>query len=64
MFERQKLEKEEGKSYNDAGVSDKMKELNKRFGMLHGVSYLLSMGAVVALAFHGLWLGNVGLRGY
>jgi len=45
-------------------ASDNMKALNKRFGMLHGVSYLLSMTAVVALTFHGLWLGNVGLRGY
>ncbi|KIJ38413.1 hypothetical protein M422DRAFT_176601, partial [Sphaerobolus stellatus SS14] len=64
MFERQRLEKAEGKNSNDSGVSDEMKALNKRFGMLHGVSYLLSMGAVVGLIFHGLWLGNVGLRGY
>lgn len=41
-----------------------MKALNKRFGMLHGASYLLSMAAMGALTFHGLWIGNVGLRGY
>lgn len=39
-----------------------MKALNKRFGMLHGISSMLSLGAVIALGFHGLWLGNVGLK--
>jgi len=64
MFQRQRLEKSEGKNYNDQGVSAEMKALNKRFGALHGASTLLSLGAVFALGFHGLWLGNVGLRGY
>ncbi|KAF8528076.1 hypothetical protein BU17DRAFT_38494 [Hysterangium stoloniferum] len=64
MFERQRLEKAEGKNYNDEGVSNEMKALNRRFGSLHGVSYLLTLGSVFALAFHGLWLGNVGLRTY
>ncbi|KAF8514502.1 hypothetical protein JB92DRAFT_2719357 [Gautieria morchelliformis] len=64
MFERHRLEKVEKKNYNDQGVSDEMKALNRRFGTLHGISYLLSMGAVVALGFHGLWIGNVGLQGY
>ncbi|KAF8591964.1 hypothetical protein K439DRAFT_1650495 [Ramaria rubella] len=63
MFERHRLEKSEGKSYNEEGVSAEMKALNKRFGALHGVSSLLNMGAVIALGFHGLWLGNVGLKG-
>jgi hypothetical protein len=54
MFQRHKLEKEEGKTYNEPGVSDKMKALNKTFGMLHGVSSLLNLGAVFALLFHGL----------
>ncbi|GJJ09599.1 hypothetical protein Clacol_003822 [Clathrus columnatus] len=64
MFERHKLEKSEGKNYNDVGVSDEMKALNKRFGMLHGISYLLSLTAVIALTFHGLWLGNIGVKPY
>ncbi|KZP32255.1 hypothetical protein FIBSPDRAFT_916476 [Athelia psychrophila] len=64
MFERQKLEKEEGKVYNEPGVSSEMKALNKKFGGLHGISSLANMGAVLALGFHGLWLANVGLRGY
>jgi len=64
MFQRHKLEKEEGKQYNEAGISDEMKALNKKFGGLHGISSLANMTAVLALGFHGLWLGNVGLRGY
>lgn len=64
MFQRQKLEKEEGKLYNEAGVSADMKALNRRFGMLHGVSSLANLGAVIALGFHGLWVGNMGVKGY
>jgi len=62
MFERMRLEKDEGKSYNESGVSDRMKALNRRFGMLHGVSSLANLGAVVALGFHGLWIGNAGIK--
>ncbi|KAJ7225881.1 hypothetical protein GGX14DRAFT_422725 [Mycena pura] len=62
MFERMKLEKEEGKAYNEPGVSDKLKALNGKFGMLHGVSSLLNLGAVIALGFHGLWVGSHGLE--
>jgi hypothetical protein len=43
-----------------------MKALNRKFGMLHGISSLCNLGAVIALIFHGLWLGhiNTGLKGY
>ncbi|KAJ7081977.1 hypothetical protein C8R43DRAFT_1092802 [Mycena crocata] len=61
MFLRMKLEKEEGKAYNESGVSEQMKALNRRFGTLHGVSSLMNLGAVVSLIFHGLWIGNAGL---
>jgi hypothetical protein len=54
MFQRHKLERSEGKSYQDAGVSDQMKALNKSFGVLHGVSSLLNLCSVLALGFHGL----------
>ncbi|KAH9487073.1 Transmembrane protein 205 [Psilocybe cubensis] len=64
MFQRQRLEKEEGKVYNDPGVSDEMKALNRRFGSLHGISSLANLGAVLALGFHGLWIGNAGVKGY
>ncbi|KAH7914472.1 hypothetical protein BJ138DRAFT_1143814 [Hygrophoropsis aurantiaca] len=61
MFKRHKLEKEEGKSYHEPNVSAEMKALNSRFGMLHGISSVANLGAVIALGFHGLWLGNNGL---
>ncbi|KJA26113.1 hypothetical protein HYPSUDRAFT_36976 [Hypholoma sublateritium FD-334 SS-4] len=64
MFQRQKLEKEEGKVYNEPGVSVEMKALNSKFGMLHGVSSLFNLGAVIALGFHGLFIGNDGVKGY
>ncbi|EIN13652.1 hypothetical protein PUNSTDRAFT_117368 [Punctularia strigosozonata HHB-11173 SS5] len=66
MFQRHKLEKDEGKNYNDPAASDAMKALNRKFGMLHGVSSLCNLGANLALIFHGLWLGhvNTALKGY
>ncbi|RPD81691.1 hypothetical protein L226DRAFT_527955 [Lentinus tigrinus ALCF2SS1-7] len=60
MFKRHKLEKEEGKAYNEPGVSDDMKALNKLFAQLHGISSLANLTAFLALVFHGLWIGNVG----
>jgi len=60
MFQRHKLEKEEGKAYNEPGVSDAMKALNSKFGSLHGISSLANLFAVFALVFHGLWIGNYG----
>lgn len=41
-----------------------MKALNKKFGSLHGISSLANMTSVIALGFHGLWIGNYGLQGY
>ncbi|KIK49634.1 hypothetical protein CY34DRAFT_69470, partial [Suillus luteus UH-Slu-Lm8-n1] len=61
MFQRHKLEKEEGKNYNEPGISAQMKALNAKFGMLHGISSLANLGAVVALTLHGLWIGSYGL---
>ncbi|VDB87351.1 unnamed protein product [Peniophora sp. CBMAI 1063] len=61
MFKRHKLEKEEGKAYNDPGVSDEMKALNRYFMQLHGYSSLANLGALIALAIHGLWYGSHGL---
>ncbi|TFY83325.1 hypothetical protein EWM64_g699 [Hericium alpestre] len=61
MFARHKLEKEEGKAYNEEGVSEKMKALNKKFARLHGYSSLANLTSVIALTFHGLWVGNYGL---
>jgi len=64
MFQRYQQEKDERKTDNDAGVSQEMKKLNAKFGVLHGISSLANLGAVAALAFHGLWIGNVGHQGY
>jgi len=64
MFQRHKLEKEEGKNPKEKGISTQMKSLNRRFGMLHGISSLFNMAAFVALAFHGLWIGNTSVKGY
>ncbi|KAF5356054.1 hypothetical protein D9756_004186 [Leucocoprinus leucothites] len=64
MFQRHKLEKEESKQYNDPAASAEMKALNRRFGALHGISSLANLAAVIALGFHGLWIGSVGVKGY
>ncbi|KAF4623460.1 hypothetical protein D9613_001682 [Agrocybe pediades] len=64
MFQRQRLEKEEGKTYSDPGVSVEMKALNRRFGALHGISSLANLAAIIALIFHGLWIGDAGVKGY
>ncbi|KAF6766083.1 hypothetical protein DFP72DRAFT_6660 [Ephemerocybe angulata] len=64
MFQRHKQEKEEGKVYNEPGVSAEMKALNRRFGSLHGISSLFNLFSVIALGIHGLWIGNAGVKGY
>ena len=49
MNERHKVEREEGKQYNDADISDQLKALNKRFGIAHGCSALINMAVVLSL---------------
>ncbi|KAF8815271.1 hypothetical protein BYT27DRAFT_7304394 [Phlegmacium glaucopus] len=63
MFQRQYLEKKEGKMYSDSGVSADMRSLNRHFGTLHGINSLANLGAVIALGFHGIWIGNIGVKG-
>lgn len=41
-----------------------MKVLNRKFMALHGISSLANLTAVLALGFHGLWIGNAGVKGY
>ncbi|KAK7694322.1 hypothetical protein QCA50_001504 [Cerrena zonata] len=60
MFQRHKLEKAEGKSYNEKGVSAEMKAINKKFAQLHGISSLANLFSFFAVAFHGLWIANKG----
>jgi hypothetical protein len=40
-------------------ASAQMKALNARFSTLHGISSLMNLFAIIALAFHGFQLGNV-----
>ncbi|KAL7410029.1 hypothetical protein BDY24DRAFT_444383 [Mrakia frigida] len=61
MQRRAKLEREEGKAYNDQGVSGRMKELNKSFSILHGISSLLNLGAFLIITGHGLWIAKFGV---
>ncbi len=49
MNERHKVEREEGKQYNEAGISDRLKALNKRFGIAHGCSSLINIVIVLSL---------------
>ncbi|TFK76791.1 hypothetical protein BDN72DRAFT_783256 [Pluteus cervinus] len=64
MFQRHRLERDEGKAYNEPGARlHQMKALNRRFGMLHGISSLFNLGSVIALGLHGLWIGNAGVKG-
>lgn len=49
MNERHKIEREEGKQYNDADISDRLKALNKKFGMAHGCSSLVNLAVVLSL---------------
>ena len=49
MIERLKLEREEGKKYNEAGISDQFKSLNKQFAIAHGCSVLINL--VMTLLF-------------
>jgi len=64
MFQRHKQEKEEGKDHHDKTASPQMKSLNRRFGALHGVSSLANLFAIIALVFHGLWIGTNGWKKY
>ncbi|KAI9511795.1 hypothetical protein F5148DRAFT_974649 [Russula earlei] len=61
LIVRLKLEKQEGKDAHDADVSAEMKAMNAKFARLHGYSSLANLVSFLALAFHGLWIGNYGI---
>lgn len=59
MRERKHQETRDGKrSYDPPPHSDEMRALNKRFGMLHGISSLLNMTGCVATVFYGFYLAD------
>ncbi|KDN43218.1 hypothetical protein K437DRAFT_225767, partial [Tilletiaria anomala UBC 951] len=62
MYRRHRLERTEGKSYDNVTASDEMKDLNKQFSILHGISNLLNFVAFGGVVFHGLWLAHYGLH--
>lgn len=41
-------------------VSPEMKDLNKRFGVLHGVSSLVNLVFLAAAAGHAAWIAEYG----
>ncbi|CEQ39251.1 SPOSA6832_00784 [Sporobolomyces salmonicolor] len=60
MKKRHRRERIEGKAYSDADVSPEMKSLNKRFGILHGVSSLLNLGFIGSCIAHAAYVGAYG----
>ncbi|KAG9257280.1 uncharacterized protein F5Z01DRAFT_648317 [Emericellopsis atlantica] len=59
MKERRGQAKRDGKEWDAAGPhSDEMQALNKRFGMLHGISSLLNLGTLIAAVAYGFTLGG------
>lgn len=53
------LAKRDGKDWYSQGPhSDEMKALNKKFGMLHGISSLINITAFFAAVAYGFTLGG------
>lgn len=50
--------KRDGKEwFADGPHSDEMQALNKRFGMLHGMSSLLNLASIIAVVAYGFTIG-------
>lgn len=59
MQDRKKQETRDGKkSYDKGPHSKEMEALNRKFGMLHGVSSLVNLIGIVGMVWYGLWLGE------
>jgi len=54
MLERHRLERLEGKEYDEPNPTEAMDKTNKKFSLLHGISSGLNMVAALALAALGL----------
>lgn len=50
--------RDEKKSYDKGPHSEEMQKLNKRFGMLHGVSTLVNLTGFVSMLWYGVLLGE------
>lgn len=48
----------EGKAHNDPTASDTMKQINKEFGKIHGLSVLCNLGTFLGLLAYGVILSD------
>ncbi|KZT61349.1 hypothetical protein CALCODRAFT_427921 [Calocera cornea HHB12733] len=64
MFKRAAKERAEGKAFSDPTASDELQALSEEFFKLHGYSVLMNTVSIIALLFHGLWIGTFGAAGY
>lgn len=55
MLERHRLERLEGKEYDEPAPSEAMSKLNKKFATLHGLTSAFDLVSALALAGLGLW---------
>ncbi|PHH89097.1 hypothetical protein CDD83_6640 [Cordyceps sp. RAO-2017] len=59
MKERQGQSKRDGKNWYDQGPhSDEMLALNKKFGMVHGISSLINLTTIISAVAYGFTLGS------
>ncbi|OCF31397.1 hypothetical protein I317_05955 [Kwoniella heveanensis CBS 569] len=54
MFQRHRQERVESKEYDEAGVSEEMEKINKKFSILHGIGSALNTVSFLGLAGLGL----------
>ncbi|PSN67684.1 hypothetical protein BS50DRAFT_550652 [Corynespora cassiicola Philippines] len=46
------------KSYDEGPHSEEMQQLNKRFGMLHGISSLVNLVGLIGMLWYGVLIGE------
>jgi hypothetical protein len=57
---RKHQETRDGKKSYDAGPhSEEMRQLNKRFGVLHGISSLVNLVGFLSMCWYGFVIGDV-----
>lgn len=61
MHERLQLEIEEGKKYNEAGISIRFQMLNKKFIRIHGLSVMVNLIVVFSVIVYPFLLPPLNL---
>ncbi|KAK9240377.1 hypothetical protein V1525DRAFT_337343 [Lipomyces kononenkoae] len=61
---RKAQEAKEGKKSYEDGVSDDMKKLNKKFGIVHGISTIVNLGTLFVTAVYGVVLADAIIKGF